>query len=262
MMHHLQVGAESAWSVHAGAATLLCAHIGGGMVAIVSGATALAFRKGGRRHALAGNVFFAAMLVMTSIGGLVAPFLVSAQGDPKLGDSIAGFFTLYLVTTSWMTVRRKAGTVGRPEMAAFVFAALLAAAAVLLGTKAANSGTGLFGGFPAQGYYALGAIIALAAALDAKVILNRGIAGAPRIARHLWRMCLALFVATGSFFLGQQRVMPEAVRGSPILLILGLAPLAFMLFWLVRLRLGKRLRAALQAAGDRRGLAPAGGMES
>lgn len=262
MMHHLQVGADSSWLVHAGAATLLLAHIGGGTVAILSGATALAFRKGGRRHALAGNVFFSAMIVMTSVGAFVAPFLVSRQGEPKLGDSIAGLFTFYLVVTSWLTVRRKAGTTGRPELAAFVFAASLAAAAVLIGTRAAGSATGLYGGFAASGYYALGGIIALAAALDLKVLLNRGITGVPRIARHLWRMCLALFVATGSFFLGQQRVMPEAIRGSPILLVLGLAPLAFMLFWLVRVRLGKRFRATLAALGERRKLALAGKMES
>jgi hypothetical protein len=262
MMHHLQVGAESSWLAQAGAATLLYAHIGGGLVAIGSGATALAFRKGSRRHALAGNVFFASMMVMTLVGGFVAPFLVSRQGEPKLGDSIAGFFTLYLVLTSWLTVRRKAGAIGRAEPAAFVFAASLAAIAVLIGTKASGSAGGQFGGFAASGYYALAGIIALAAALDAKVIRNRGIAGAPRIARHLWRMCLALFVATGSFFLGQQRVMPEAVRGSPILLVLGLAPLVFMLFWLVRVRFGKRLRAALEALGGHRGVAPAGGMKA
>jgi hypothetical protein len=55
--------------------------------------------------------------------------------------------------------------------------------------------------------------------------------------------------------------MPEAVRGSPILLVLGLAPLAFMLFWLVRVRLGKRMRATLEALGERRRIAPAGKME-
>lgn len=262
MMHHLQVGAESAWLARAAAAALLGAHIGGGIVAILSGGAALAFRKGGRRHALAGNVFFVSMIVMTSIGGCVAPFLVSREGEPKLGDSIAAFFTLYLVVTSWLTVRRKAGTIGRAEVAAFLFATLLAATAVLIGAKAACSPTGMVGGFAASGYFVMGGLIALAAALDAKVILNRGIAGPPRIARHLWRMCLALFVATGSFFLGQQRLMPEAVRGAPVLAILGLAPLAFMLFWLVRVRLAKRFRAASRAPDAPRSTALAGVMEA
>jgi hypothetical protein len=52
-------------------------------------------------------------------------------------------------------------------------------------------------------------------------------------------MCFAFFIATGSFFLGQQDVMPQAVQGSPVLFVLAFAPFAVMAFWLVRLRLGK-----------------------
>ena len=52
-------------------------------------------------------------------------------------------------------------------------------------------------------------------------------------------MCFAFFIATGSFFLGQQDVLPQALRGSPILFVLALAPFAVMLFWLVRLRFAK-----------------------
>jgi hypothetical protein len=250
-MNTLQVGAESPWLVHAAAATILYVHIAGGSVGIVSGATVLALRKGGRAHVMAGNIFFISMMAMTSIGALVAPFLVSPQGDPKLSDSLVGFFTFYLVTTGWMTVRRKPGTVGRAEVAAFLFAASLAAAAILLGTKAANSPDGIAGGSSAAGYFVLGGLVALAAAFDAKVILNRGIIGVPRIARHLWRMCLALFVAVGSFFLGQQRVMPEFIQGSLWLAVPPLAVLAMMLFWLVRVRLGRRLRRAFEALGQR-----------
>ena len=62
-----------------------------------------------------------------------------------------------------------------------------------------------------------------------------------RISRHLWRMCFALFIATGSFFLGQQDVMPQAVRGSPILVVLALAPFPLMLYWLARVRFSKMI---------------------
>jgi hypothetical protein len=229
-MNTLQVSAESPWLVHAAAATILYLHIAGGSVAIVSGTMGLAFRKGGRRHVLAGNIFFISMMVMASIGAFVAPFLVTAQGNPKLFDSMAGFFTCYLAATGWMTMRRKAGTIGRFEVAAFLFASFLAAGVILLGTRAAGDATG---------YYAMGGVIALAAALDLKVIRNRGISGTPRLARHLWRMCVALFVAVGSFFLGQQRVMPEFMQGSPWLSVPPLVVLAIMLFWLLKLRLAK-----------------------
>lgn len=247
-MNTLQVAAESPWLVHAGAATILVLHIAGGSVAMIAGTVALALRKGGRRHIVAGNIFFVAMLVMASIGAVVAPFLVTAQGNPKLFDSIAGFFTCYLVVTGWLTVRRKAGTIGRVEVAAFVFASLLAATTVLLGTRTAGN---------ASGYYGLGGIIALAAALDLKVILNRGIAGPARVARHLWRMCLALFVALGSFFLGQQRVMPEVIQGSPWLSVPPLAVLAMMVFWLLKLRLAKAVARLKQKRRLRRQAVPA-----
>ncbi|HEV7660797.1 MAG TPA: hypothetical protein VGO55_13240 [Allosphingosinicella sp.] len=247
-MNTLQVAAESPWLVRAGAATLLTLHIAGGSVGMISGTMALTVRKGSRVHVLAGRTFFISMLVMASIGALVSPFLVTAQGNPKLFDSIAGSFTCYLVMTGWMTMRRKAGTIGRAEVAAFVFAALLAAAAILLGTRTAGGGTG---------YYVIGGIIALAAALDLKVILNRGIAGTPRMARHVWRMCLALFVAIGSFFLGQQRVMPESVQGSLWLDIPPLAVLAMMLFWLLKLRLAKVIGTLRQKRRLRRQAIPA-----
>ena len=52
-------------------------------------------------------------------------------------------------------------------------------------------------------------------------------------------MCFAFFIATGSFFLGQQDVLPAAVRGSPVLFVLAFAPFAVMAFWLVRVRARK-----------------------
>lgn len=241
-MDTLQIGAESPWLVHAGAAIILYAHIAGGTVGIVAGAAALSVRKGRRLHAIAGNTFFVAMMVMAGIGALVAPFLISAQGDPKRFDSIIAFFTCYLVATSWVTIQRKAGTVGTFEKVAFAFAALLAGVAIFFGAKAAGDPDGLVGGFPAQGYFVFGGLIALAAALDLKTILNGGVSGVPRIARHLWRMCLALFVATASFFFGQQDELPQAMRDSPLLLlILGFAPLVLMVFWLVRIRFAKTI---------------------
>ena len=240
-MDTLQVGAESPWLLHAGAAIILYLHIAGGSVGIVAGAAALAVRKGRRLHAIAGNTFFVAIMAMAGIGAVVAPFLTSAQGDPKLSDSIVAFFTCYLVATSWVTVRRKAGTVGAFERGAFAFASALAGVAFLIGAQAAGDPDRLVGGSPPESYFVFGGVIALAAALDLRTILKGGLTGVPRIARHLWRMCAALFIATGSLFFGQQDELPAAMRGSPVLLVLGFAPLALMLFWLVRIRFAKAL---------------------
>ena len=69
------------------------------------------------------------------------------------------------------------------------------------------------------------------------MIRRGGIAGVARVARHLWRMCFAFFVASGSLFLGQPQVFPKVLRSSPLLIGLALAPLAFLIFWMIRVRL-------------------------
>jgi hypothetical protein len=47
-----------------------------------------------------------------------------------------------------------------------------------------------------------------------------------------------LFIATGSFFLGQQQVFPVRWRGSAVLTALGVFPLGLLVFWAVRERYG------------------------
>jgi hypothetical protein len=90
--------------------------------------------------------------------------------------------------------------------------------------------------------FALAALCLLAGLLDLNAILRRKLTPVQRISRHLWRMCFGFFIATGSFFLGQQQVLPVVMRGSPILFLLAFAPFAIMAFWLVRLRLPRPLR--------------------
>jgi hypothetical protein len=92
-------------------------------------------------------------------------------------------------------------------------------------------------GSPDAGKPFFGAMLCLLfGALDLNAIRLVKLTAAQRLSRHLWRMCAAFFIATGSFFIGQQAVMPAAVRGSSVLFILGFAPLAVMLFWLVQIR--------------------------
>ena len=60
--------------------------------------------------------------------------------------------------------------------------------------------------------------------------------GPPRLKRHVVRMCLALFIASGSFFLGQQDEFPRELRGNPVLTLLALAPLVVLIYWRWKLR--------------------------
>jgi len=209
-------------------------HIGAGTVALLAGAAALSFRKGGRPHGKAGTVFLLAMLVMAATGGAMA---IVKPENPS--TAIIATLTFYLVGTSWATARRRDGGTGLPERIGLAVASGCAALFLTLGMVAANSPTGLFDSYPAAMFFVFGAVAALAAALDLNYILRRGLSGRQRITRHLWRMCAALFIASGSFFLGQQDEFPSAVQGSPVLLALALAPLALMVFWLIRVRFSK-----------------------
>src|SRR6202047_3091538 len=76
----------------------------------------------------------------------------------------------------------------------------------------------------------------LAAAGDIRMLVRGAVFGVKRIVRHLWRMCFGFFIATGSFFLGQQQVFPAWLRGSSVLFIPALLPLVLLIFWLFRVR--------------------------
>jgi uncharacterized membrane protein len=207
---------------------LLIVHISAGSLAILSGAAAVSVRKGERLHRRFGAVFLVAMLIMSALGAYLAARL------QLRAPAVVGVFTFYLVATALATVRRKAGTVGLFEKAAFLVASSAAAALGVWGMQAAISPTGRLDGAPPAPYFVFAAFAAVAAILDFRMIRRGGVSGSQRIARHLWRMCFALFFATSFFFLAQQKVMPAFMHGSPILLAPAFAPLAVMIFWLVR----------------------------
>ena len=76
--------------------------------------------------------------------------------------------------------------------------------------------------------------------------------GAKRLARHLWRMCFALFIAALSIFIGQADVIPEQFRNRGFLALPVLAVLVTMLYWLWRVRRKRAIRGvvAVNAAQD------------
>jgi hypothetical protein len=93
----------------------------------------------------------------------------------------------------------------------------------------------------------LGTVYLLAAVGDIRMIRAGGITGPRRLARHLWRMCFALFIATGSFFLGQMKFIPEPVRILPLLMTLGVGPLLVLLYWMWRILVRKKLKGIFVA---------------
>jgi len=215
---------------------MLFLHILAGLAALVAGAAALLARKGGPWHRKTGLIFVYTMLFMSATGALMA-LLRSGRIS-----AVAGLLTFYLVSTALLTVRP------RDERSAWidrtcVFVALaVSATGFTFALMASRAPDGRLDGLPPAPAYMFGAVALLAAAGDVRVAWTGGLTGARRLARHLWRMCFALFIATASFFLGQAKLFPREVRG-----FLGLPVLAVLLsmaFWLVRVRRAARWRTA------------------
>jgi hypothetical protein len=200
---------------------LLLPHIVAGVIGFLSGVAALFLRKGFRPHRVAGDVFSISMLVMSGCGAYMATFV-----SPLKINVIAGVLTFCLVGTGWLTVLRKEGETGRLEYPLLLAAVLNGAACLFFAWEAANTATGMEDGSPTGAYLAFGVIALLGAAGDVRLLIRRGISGAQRIARHLWRMCLALLLTTVSLFVGTPHTLlvPPALsnpwaRVTPIIIV-------------------------------------------
>jgi hypothetical protein len=214
-------------------------HIGGGTVGLFSGAIAAVARKGGRLHRTAGNVFFVSMLVMAAFAGYLA---VVVPG--QIANLFGGAFVFYLVVTAWLAAWRPAGSIGMPEKIAFAAILCFFLPFAVLTFQVATGYSFLFkDAAPIRGpevvaLYVMTFVIAIAAASDAKVVLAGGIRGPARLARHLWRMCVALTMATGSAFTnGLPRLLPGPMHVTGIYFVPMLLPLGLLLFWMIRVRL-------------------------
>jgi hypothetical protein len=213
-------------------------HIAGGAISLVSGTVAAFARKGGPLHRKAGKVFIASTFVMA----LFAAYLAVAIPD-QIVNVFISTFVVYLVGSAWMTVRRTEGTTGPGDKIALVVAIGLWALFAILSFQLATGMTPLFkSAVPFEGpvlvaIFSFAFILTLAVVGDARLVLSGGIAGAPRIARHLWRMCLGLTLATGSAFTnGFARLLPGPYHVPIFFHLPKLLPLGLLIFWFVRVR--------------------------
>ena len=232
----LQAPTDAPVWAHIGAAALLWMHIIGGGAGIATGAIAIASRKGGKTHRAVGRMFFWVMLVCYTVAASVAPFL----DDGQRPNTIAGVMALYLLLTGWATAQRPEIRASVWQVAGLIVALVIAGAGALFMKMGAESATGTIDGSPPEAFVVFMAAGVFAAAGEIHVLIRKTLSGPARIARHLWRMCFSLFIASGSFFLGQMQVMPQWMRESAIPYVAALAPLGAMLVWLVLVRIPKR----------------------
>ena len=217
---------------------LLPIHIAAGGLAIILGAVALSVKKGGIIHRRSGLLFVYAMLVMAVSASILS--LLKGRAD---GNLLAGVLTAYFVGTALTTVRPVSSWTRRINAVALTVAVVLAAGCAFNGAWMISAPGSDSNGVPNQtaGMMSLiiGVLLVMAAAGDVRIMRFGIPRGGPRLARHLWRMCFALFIAAGSFFSLRERVaqiLPEPfttgpMRALPIVLLFGT-----MFYWLWRVR--------------------------
>jgi hypothetical protein len=217
---------------------LLPIHIAAGALAIVLGAIALSVKKGGRVHRRSGLLFVCAMLVMGFTASILG-FLKS----PTDANVFAGFMTAYFVGTALTTVRPPTSWTRVINVVALTVAIVLMLGSIAGGVRLVNTPGLSPGGVPSRTIGVMSFIIAtvllLAAAGDVRVMRFGLPRGGPRLARHLWRMCFALFIAAGSFFSIRERVakiLPEPFTSGPMRALPFLLLFGAMFYWLWRVR--------------------------
>jgi uncharacterized membrane protein len=187
----------------------LLIHVLAGALGLLSGYVALSVSKGAPLHRKTGMFFVYVMVTMAVTGALVS----AAQGVAPAINIPTALLTFYLVITGMTSVGSPAGWSRRFDWIAMVFGYVLAAGCGVLAVVMISRGgpTGFGFGFPLVMF---GTVAFFAATGDRRLLHDGPLKGAPRLMRHLWRMCFALFVSSIAFYLGPDR-LPEALR-SPI----------------------------------------------
>ena len=153
-------------------------HVVAGTIALFAGMAAMSSRKGTRAHRVAGTLFVVSMLIMA----VFADYLAVAMPG-QIPNLFIGAFTIYLVATAWMTVRRKERSVGIPEKIALLVVLCLRAPFAILSFQLA---TGLQPSFesavPLEGpvrvaIYSFTFLVAMAAIGDARLVWAGGVTG-------------------------------------------------------------------------------------
>ena len=226
---------------------VLLLHICSGVFGLLSGAAAMSFRKGSRRHRVAGDVFVISMVGLGATGAYMGSM------KEQITNVAAGLLTCYLVATAWATARRRDGETGIFDWGALVVPLAIASAFVINGIAATTSQTGARHRLPAAAYFIVASIALLFAAGDVRMLLRGGVSGTQRLVRHLLRMCLALFIASGSLFLARPHLFPAILVKTRVIFLLGILPLLLLIFWLFRVRFARRYKrtaSPYRAHGD------------
>jgi uncharacterized membrane protein len=217
----------------------LLVHVAAGALGLLTGYIALAVSKGAPLHRKAGMIFVYVMVVMSTTGLLVS----ATRGIAPAINVPTALLTFYLVITGMTTVGTPRGWSKRFDVVAMLFGVLVAV--ICAGFTIYSVGQGGAAAGMAYPLVLFGSVALAAANGDRRVIRNGALKGAPRLMRHLWRMCFALFVSSIAFYLGPDR-LPEALRIPAFRAAAVLLPLAAIAYWKWKLRARRPLRGIVR----------------
>ena len=206
----------------------LAVHIAAGVLAVLAGYVAIFAAKGAGLHRRSGMLFVWAMLVL----GVSASVVAIARDLPgsRLGGPLAAYFAITALTAVRPIDRRL-------DIAILVVPLIVSLGSIAPVANALAQGKWTLNGVPIGMIVFLASVSLLAVISDVRLLRGRVLTGSRRIARHLWRMCFAFWIATGSFFLGQMDEFPVWLQNAALMSIPALLPLVLMLYWLWRVRL-------------------------
>ena len=151
-----------------------------------------------------------------------------------------------------VALKRKPGEIGKFDYGLLLTSLSITGAGAYFLWLAMQNPRGMLDGQPGAAFVMFVIIGSLAAVGDLRLIIQRGVTGATRLARHRWRMTVALFIAANSLFLGQPQVFPKAVQQSGLLNMPALLILALLLYWLGHVGYGAFKRRRMQSQSQLR----------
>jgi len=209
-------------------------HIITGSIAVIAGLLALILKKGQKYHRLSGKVFVISMAIMALSGAYIAYI------KPMMITLIAGVYTLHLVLTAYMVVKTPEKTCTQFDYYTPLSSCGLVCLSMYFGLQALNHENGTFQGFSHEPYFFFALLSAIALIGDIRLLICKGLTHGHRLARHIWRMCFALYLAIGSFFGQGAKALPETISQSVLIEAPEPLILLIMIFWLLKTAIKSR----------------------
>ncbi len=193
-------------------------------------------KKGRNIHVKSGQVFTLSMLAMSLSASVLA------IKNVEYTNIIAALITSYLILTAWRAGQNRKKEIGVFDWSLMAYGTGIGVLGVYLSMILLDLRASQSRALDAFDYFLLfyTAMTFVGVLGDLWMIIAKGFKGKLRIVRHLWRMSFALWIASGSLFLGQPQVFPKIIQESNLLAVPVVLVILFWFFWLGKASISKR----------------------